>query len=250
MSILLGICNYNIDNYYLNCNDKNIVIKEIKDVFIELDINVIFIKNNLKEIIWIRDIFVPIDNLYLKCNLTTNSTMKTDRSFEFNFIKHFLKKEKQIIEIPPNISFEGGDIIQEQNYIFVGIGMRTDIQIISILQQLFPQKNIIPIHHTALHLDCCFCILNNTLIFYDSKYIKNLELPSFFTIYDISSIVDSGKYMATNFVQVGNNLIMSKIKKNATFRKILRSFGFNIKLVNTQNIWKEGGSIRCLTQWL
>ena len=29
MSILLGICNYNIDNYYLNCNEKNIVIKEI-----------------------------------------------------------------------------------------------------------------------------------------------------------------------------------------------------------------------------
>ena len=43
---------------------------------------------------------------------------------------------------------------------------------------------------------------------------------------------------------------MSKIKKNATFRKMLRSFGFNIKLVNTQNIWKEGGSIRCLIQWL
>jgi hypothetical protein len=23
MSILLGICNYNINNYHINCNDKN-----------------------------------------------------------------------------------------------------------------------------------------------------------------------------------------------------------------------------------
>ena len=250
MSILLGICNYNINNYHINCNDKNIVIKDIGDVFIQLGINVIHVENKLKEIIWIRDIYVPIDNLYLKCNLTKNSTMNTDRSIEFNYLKPFLKKNKQIIEIPLNISFEGGDIIQEQNYIFVGIGMRTNIQIVSILKELFPQKIIIPIHHTALHLDCCFCILNNTLIFYDSKYIENIELPNVFKIYDISSIADSGKYMATNFVQVGNTLIMSKIKKNATFRKILRSFGFNIVLINTQNIWKEGGSIRCLTQWL
>jgi N-dimethylarginine dimethylaminohydrolase len=250
MSILLGNCNSNIDNYYLNCGIKQIVIQEIINAFNKLGTYVIQVQTNLDEVIWIRDIYVPIDNIYLKCNLTKNSTMNTDRSIEYDYIKKFLNTEKKIIEIPDNILFEGGDIIQEGNYMFVGISSRTNIQIVTILKDLFPNKNIIPIHHTALHLDCCFCILDNKLVFYDSKYIENISLPNKFTIFDIASIVDSGKYMATNFVQVGNTLIMSKIKKNAIFRKILRDIGYKIILINTQNIWKEGGSIRCLTQWL
>jgi len=250
MSILLGNCNSNIDNCYVNCNSKQIVIQDINNAFVTLGIHVIQVNINLDEVIWMRDLYVPIDNIYLKCNLTKNSTMNTDRSIEFDYIKKYLNSEKKIIEISSNILFEGGDIIQEGNYIFVGISSRTNIQIVPILQELFPKKNIIAIHHKALHLDCCFSILDNTLIFYDSKYIDKLSLPNKFKIFDISLIADSGKYMATNFVQVGNTLIMSKIKKNATFRKILRDIGYKIILINTQNIWKEGGSIRCLTQWL
>jgi N-dimethylarginine dimethylaminohydrolase len=249
MNILLGNCNFNIDDYFVNCNDKKIVINDIKESFKSLSVNVYQVDININEIIWIRDIYVPIDNIYLKCNLTKNSTMNTDRSIEFDYIKSFLNIDKKIVEIPYNISFEGGDFIQYKNYIFIGIGRRTNKQIISVLQQLFPQKNIIGIYHTALHLDCCLCVLDN-IIFYDSKYIEHITLPHIFKLFDISSIVDSGKYMATNLVQVGNTLIMSKIKKNATFRKILRSIGYHIILINTRNIWKEGGSIRCLTQWI
>jgi len=250
MSILLGNCNSNIDNYYLNCTIKQSVIQDIINAFISLGIHVIQVKINIDEIIWMRDLYVPIDNIYLRCNLTKNSTMNTDRTIEFDYIKNYLNSEKTIIEIPHNILFEGGDIIQEGNYIFVGISSRTNIQIVAILKELFPKKNIIVIHHKALHLDCCFCILDNKLVFYDSKYIETISIPNKFTIFDIASIVDSGKYMATNFVQVGNTLIMSKIKKNESFRKILRDIGYKIILINTQNIWKEGGSIRCLTQWL
>jgi N-dimethylarginine dimethylaminohydrolase len=133
--------------------------------------------------------------------------------------------------------FEGGDFIQIKNYIFIGIGSRTTIK-------------IVPIHHTGLHLDCCLCIVGKR-IFYDGKYIENItSIPNRFKIVDIASIVDSGKYMATNFLQVGNTLIMSGIKKNKRFRQMLRNIGYKIILVDTRNIWKEGGSIRCLTQWL
>jgi hypothetical protein len=36
MSILLGDCNINIDNYYLTCNDKKYVIKNIANAFTRL----------------------------------------------------------------------------------------------------------------------------------------------------------------------------------------------------------------------
>lgn len=251
MSILVGDCNVNIDGYYLTCNDKKVVIKDIRNILCRLDIKVITSKQRtLYEIIWIRDIYVPIDNVYLKCNLTTKDTMNQDRSGEFKYIKPNLYNDKKIIRIPSNISFEGGDFIQIKNYIFIGIGSRTTIKIVPILKKLFPNKKIVPIHHTGLHLDCCLCIVGNR-IFYDGKYIENItSIPNRFKIVDISSIVDSGKYMATNFLQVGNTLIMSGIKKNKKFRQILRNIGYKIILVNTRGIWKEGGSIRCLTQWL
>ncbi len=176
--------------------------------------------------------------------------MNRDRSDEFKYIKPNLYKDKKIIRIPSNILFEGGDFIQIKNYIFIGIGSRTTIKIVPILKKLFPNKKIVPIHHTGLHLDCCLCIVGKR-IFYDGKYIENItSIPNRFKIVDIASIVDSGKYMATNFLQVGNTLIMSGIKKNKRFRQMLRNIGYKIILVDTRNIWKEGGSIRCLTQWL
>lgn len=250
MSILLGDCNINIDNYYLTCNDKKYVIKNIANAFTRLGVNVIKVKQHTDdEIIWIRDTYVPIDDVYLKCNLTIKDTMNQDRSGEFKYIKPNLYNDKKIIRIPSNISFEGGDFIQFKNYIFVGIGSRTTIKIVPILKKLFPNKKLVPIHHTALHLDCCLCILGKR-VFYDSKYIENIKVPKYFKIIDIASIVDSGKYMATNLVQVGNTLIMSETKKNKSFRQMLRNIGYKIIVVDTRNIWKEGGSIRCLTQWL
>lgn len=255
MSILVGNCSTNIDNYILTCRDKKMVIKEIMDALTKIGIrpiqvDLVDVDTSENEILWIRDIFVPIDNVYLKCNLTKKSTMNTDRRNEFDSIQSYLDNSKKIIQIPQHISFEGGDLIQYKNYIFIGIGKRTGAGIVDKLKKYFPNKHIIAVNHSALHLDCCMCVLDNDMVFYDSKYIENIRIPALFRVYDISNIVDSGKYMATNFIQFGNILIMSDIKKNAAFRKMLRSLGYKIILVNTRQIWKEGGDIRCLTQWL
>ena len=236
MSILVGNCNSNIDNYLLTCADKKCVIQDMIDAFTKIGIHVVQANTSESEIIWIRDIFVPIDNVYLKCNLTKKSKMNRDRSIEFDSIQPYLDKDKKIIEIPANISFEGGDIIEYKNYIFIGIGGRTDIEIVEKLKKHFPNKNIISIHHTSLHLDCCLCVLDNDIVFYDSKYISNIRIPAIFRVYDISNIADTGKYMATNFVRFGNTLIMCNIKNNATFRKILRQLGYKIVLINTREI--------------
>lgn len=257
MSILLGNCNDNIENHYVDCAGKQRVIKDIRSALHRLGVKFDTVRkikngdnNSNNEILWIRDIFVPVDNIYIKCNLTKNSTMNTDRSKEFEHIHPYLDTNKPVVKMPNSIPFEGGDFIECDNYLFVGIGQRTSIQIVDRLKRLFPNKGIIPIHHSALHLDCCFCALQNKTVFYDSKYIQKIELPRLFTCYDISPIADSGKYLATNFIQVGNTLVMSNTKQNATFRKILRKLGYSLVLINIGDLWKEGGGIRCLTQWL
>jgi N-dimethylarginine dimethylaminohydrolase len=261
MKILLGNCISNSDNYKLDYTQKQLVIKRISNAFKKHNITVKQIKkstikdNSLDELIWMRDIFIPIDNKYIIGNLTKKSSMGDNRSNEFKYVVPYLQKRKVKYYLPKNIKLEGGDIIQYNDFIFVGIGKRTNKDGYELIKNTFKNKIVIPIKHTALHLDCVFCVLDNGLTFYDSKYISNtktysINIPSCFALYDISDIVDSGKYLATNFVQVGNSIIISNTPQNKPFRDILEKLGYNLEIVDTENIWKEGGSIRCLTQWM
>ena len=89
-TILLGNCNYNIKSYFLECNKKKLVIKRLNTAFKKCGVNVAKIKPNdiakYDELIWMRDIFIPIDNKYLIGNLTNKSTKGTDRPKEHLFI--------------------------------------------------------------------------------------------------------------------------------------------------------------------
>lgn len=264
MSILLGNCNKNTDTFKLSCKEKQLVLKRISRAFRKYNIDVQRVETDKNEIIWIRDIYIPIDNTYVIGNLTRKSTMNNNRINEFKELENILCKSVNkneninIIKPPRNVKLEGGDIIQYNDYIFVGNNKRTNKDGYEYLKNTFKNKKVILIEHTALHLDCVFCILDNGVIFYDSKYIKKLKIPKKFQdkenfrINDISSIVDSGKFLATNFVQIPNTktLIISNIKENEPFRNILENMGYNLELVKTENIYLEGGSIRCLTQWL
>ena len=180
--------------------------------------------------------------------------MGTDRSKEHLFIEPYLNTKQKKIYPPMNVKLEGGDIIQYDDFIFVGISDRTNKAGCNFIKKTFKNKTVIPIKHSALHLDCTFCVLDTGLIFYDSKYISNIsdvmKLPKQFITYDICNIADSGKYLTTNFVQINENIIISNTPENKSFRDILSGLGYNLEIVNTEDFWREGGSIRCLTQWL
>lgn len=268
MSILLGNSNKNTDNYKLTCKEILLVLKRIARAFKKHNINVERVNTDKNQILWIRDIYIPIDNTYVIGNLTRKNTMNNNcineyKELENNLLNSINKNKNEnknisIVKPPRNVKLEGGDIIQYYDYIFVGIGKRTNRNAYEYLKTIFKNKKFILIEHTALHLDCVFCILDNGVIFYDSKYIQKLKIPKrfqdkeHFRINDISEIVDSGKFLATNFVQIPKTktLIMSNIKENEPFRNILENMGYYLELVKTENIYLKGGSIRCLTQWL
>jgi N-dimethylarginine dimethylaminohydrolase len=258
MSILLGNCNKNTDTFKLSCKEKQLVLKRISRAFKKYNIDVQRVETDKNQVLWIRDIYIPIDNTYVIGNLTKKSTMNNNRINEFKELENILHKSVNIIKPPRNVKLEGGDIIQYNDYIFVGNNKRTNKEGYEYLKNTFKNKKVILVEHTAVHLDCVFCILESGVIFYDSKYIKKLKIPKKiqdkekFIINDISSIVDSGKFLATNFVQIPNTktLIISNIKENKLFRDILENMGYNLEIVKTENIYLEGGSIRCLTQWL
>ena len=56
--------------------------------------------------------------------------------------------------------------------------------------------------------------------------------------------------LGTNLLIIGNNIITIDIKKFYKFYDFLKTMGFNVILIPFFNLWKDGGGIRCLTQWI
>tara|TARA_B110000259_G_scaffold131401_1_gene148253 strand:- start:6263 stop:7006 length:744 start_codon:yes stop_codon:yes gene_type:complete len=247
MSILLG-------NPYIDkiCSKKTFtssfvkkrILNDLKKILENLGINVIQIENNiLCNVLWMRDIFFKIDNKIFLSNLNK------ERHHETNLVVEYLKK---YIEIPQHINIEGGDIIQDKNTIFIGINERTNIAAYNYLKKMFPKKNVIKINHTALHLDCCFTVLNKN-IFYSKTYINSLpnNLKNHYTISTIEDILDDiDPNNALNLLIIDKNIITTDTPEFEPFRIKLNNIGYNVFTIKYNNLLEDGGGIRCLTQYL
>lgn len=247
MSILLGNCLYG--NNISSCEEKDSIIIQISNVLKKLDIEPVFLKSK-RDIIWIRDIFVIIDNVCFICNLTQRDTIGNNRKNEYKALLQYLNTQFVLKFIPKNIMIEGGDIIQDGNNIFLGIGKRTNMAAYNYLKTHFSNKNIYPIKHNSLHLDCVFTVLNDNNILINKAYIENQVSINTYTIYDVSSSVSTDNPISLNFLLIGNNILCSDLIESEKLLDILYSMNYRVWPIKTHNLWKEGGGIRCMTQWL
>jgi N-dimethylarginine dimethylaminohydrolase len=232
-------------NYIVNERKINECLNNIAEAFKSQGIQVynIYIDYGFCNLLWIRDMFVNINNQILICKCTQDSTENVDRSNEYKIIKQIFPKS---IVCPYKL--EGGDIIETKDALFCGIGIRTNYQGSKFIKN-YTKKRIINIKHSALHLDCCFMVLDK-LVFYSKKYIK--KLPKF--IYDNYKIIIlenliSDTNLSTNIVRIKNTLLISNNRKFYNLREYLKHIGYKLIEINTDTIMKFGGSIRCASQW-
>ena len=227
-----------------NIIEKN-VLKEIKEIMEKMGIKVIqptLIKElDIEESLWVRDSSIVIGKQFILMQL------QDERKLEYKTVDI----NKNITQKNTKIKIEGGDIIQMKNIIFIGINKRTNIYGYRWLKNVFPNKRIIKINHTALHLDCCFSILPNKMILYSNKYIT--DLPSFcyknFNCINVDNMIVGDTNLSTNFLFLDKNTILVDNQyRFKNIRKLLKKLDFEIIIVNLQKMWKYGGSIRCLTQ--
>lgn len=250
MSIIIGSSKRNVKNNSLSFVSKQKIIDDLENKIKSLGVDVIKTQHNVDEVLWLRDIFVIIDNTCIICNLTSNDSIGKDRRTEYLSIDRDLFSDYKIVCLPSDVKLEGGDIIQNKDDIFIGIGERTNEEAVDYLQYLFPMKNIIPVIHTDMHLDCVLSVVSpNTILFSGKRtYIEHSENIKKYTLHNIDDETDG--ILVTNFLIVGNNVIHSKRKQNKKVIYILRSMGYTIHFVDIEDLWKEGGGIRCMTQWV
>ena len=250
MSIIIGSSKRNIENNLLSFSSKQRIIDDLGHKIKSLGVDVIITEHNMDEILWLRDIFVIIDNKCIICNLTKKDSIGKNRSTEYLSIINKLFHKYMIVYLPNDIKIEGGDIIQNGDDIFIGVGERTNEEAVEYLQYLFPMKNIISIIHTDMHLDCVLSIVKSNTILYSKKraYIKHNDYMKKYTLHNIDDETDG--ILVTNFLIIGNNIIHSNRKENKTVLNILKTVGYSIHYIDIDALWKEGGGIRCMTQWI
>jgi N-dimethylarginine dimethylaminohydrolase len=216
--------------------------------------------------IFTRDIGFVIDDKFIKSNILP------DRENEFQAIEDILSQfDKSKIYYPPEeVHIEGGDVMPWGDYIFVGtyrrpdypdyITARTNAAAIDFLQQVFPNKKVIPFDlkksntdpkENALHLDCVFQPLGKgkAIIhkdgFLDEDQYKFLEkLFGKENLFQISK--DEMYDMYSNVFSISPEVVVSE-KNNKRLNDWLRKEGFTVEEVPYSEISKQEGLLRCST---
>tara|TARA_B100001758_G_scaffold238798_1_gene242376 strand:+ start:5834 stop:6649 length:816 start_codon:yes stop_codon:yes gene_type:complete len=251
---------YNKNKCKNNNRFKNLdtILNNIKIILTKLNINVIqpieTINNDICRSLWMRDNFINIDNnLYL----LTMSDSKRNPNSELKPLylnEHPIHNIVDNDKILKNIYVDGGDIIQYNDNIFIGIGMRTNNKAYKWFKNKFKNKNVFKINHKALHLDCCFCMLKNNVIIYSKKYIKKFpsKLKNKYRVFYVEDYIkkNTDPNLATNILIINNYIIVADLNKFNKFYDFLSTFGYKIIKIPFYNLWKDGGGIRCLTQWI
>ena len=250
--------------------EKSDLVKELKSYKKSLVLNGVDVYEldnvpNCNQI-FARDIGFVIEDYFFISNILPL------RIKEINGLNSIIKKidNSKIIKLDSNIHIEGGDIILDNDYIFIGyynkddyerhITARTNLNAVKFLQEKFSNKKIKAFElrksitdpsKNALHLDCCFQPLGDSLAVISKGGFANLkDYEWLINYYGEENVLDlSNKEMSLmmcNFLSISKNEVISDIR----FTKLntwLKSKKIKTIEINLKETSKQGGLFRCAT---
>ncbi|MEK4201203.1 dimethylarginine dimethylaminohydrolase family protein [Cytobacillus sp. FSL K6-0265] len=144
---------------------------------------------------------------------------------------------------------EGGDVIIDQDTVYIGQSDRSDTVGIHYLQSKLPHMKVLPVPFTKsfLHLDCIFNVLSPTeALLYPGQMDEKVE-EYLYSRYDIIEVSKEEQFtLGTNVLSVGNRQVFSQ-PINTQVNRALSQRGFEVIEVNISEIIKSGGAFRCCT---
>ena len=214
--------------------------------------------------IFVRDLGFIIDNKFFI------SSILPDREFEIQGLKKILKQIKNIVKLPKNAHIEGGDVVLDEDHIFIGyygqkdyknqITARTNKKAIKIIRKFFPNTKTIPLEiiksprfptQNALHLDCCFQPVSQNKAVICMEAFKNpLELNYLVSLYGLENIfqitLKEMSKLYSNFFSIDKDTVISD-KRFHRLNRWFQKVGVNVEKINFSEISKLGGLFRCST---
>lgn len=201
------------------------------------------VKKSLPEQVFTRDTgFVIGGKLFI------SSMAENIRKGETAILKKWLKDHNIYYRQLPS-KMEGGDIIVEEDTLWIGMSDRTSHQTIKSLKKELPDYtiNTVELDSNVLHLDCVFNTVDrDTAIVYPPAINPDSYrlLRRKFDLIEVTS--DEQFHMGPNVLSIGNKTVIS-LPENKQLNRKLRSSGFHVREIPFSEIIKSGGSFRCCT---
>ena len=184
---------------------------------------------------FVEDTTVVFDHAALAC-----PNKEKSRRGEGASIHKEIKKYRTIKTLPHSVTLDGGDVLNTEEKIFVGISKRTNMEAVDALAK-FTKKPVVPVEVLfGLHLKTSVSYLGNNILVLDSSSISATPLNGF-------KWIEAGKpnCYAANCLAIGNKVLMSK-RSNEVADKIHKE-GFTILQLDISEFEKADGGLTCLS---
>jgi N-dimethylarginine dimethylaminohydrolase len=208
-------------------------------------VNVIQLRpdENLNEQVFTRDIGFTVDRYLFVSNME-----KDLRKPETERLKQWLRDQEIPYQQLTAAPIEGGDVIVDEQTLWIGISDRTNKDAAKELQEKLPdfEVNQIPIREDVLHLDCTFNLLNSeTALIYKDGIRDKQVLQKLENRYELIEVTKEEQFqMGTNVLSIGGHKVIS-LPENSRINTTLKEKGFHVIEVPFSEIIKSGGSFRC-----
>jgi dimethylargininase len=181
---------------------------------------------------FVEDTTVVFDHIALAC-----PNKEKSRRGEGPSIHKEIKKHITIKSLPPSVTLDGGDVLNTEEKIFVGISSRTNLTAVNSLAK-FTTKPVIPVKVIrGLHLKTSVSYLGNNIIVLDPSSIETTSLRTF-------KWIETSGY-AANCLAIGNIVLISKGCTEEADK--IRLKGFKTLQVDISEFEKADGGLTCLS---
>ncbi len=185
--------------------------------------------------VFIEDNAVILEGRAVLCSMKAAS-----RTNEVSFLADTLQSRVPVMRLQPPVFIDGGDVLQTDDTVFVGLSQRTGTEAVEALQSLTP-KPVIPVPvKTGLHLKTSVSFLGNKVLVIRPGCVEADCFKKFEWIE-----VDKDEAYAANCLAVGDSVILP-----AGFPKLEQRIGqqgFRTLPVAMTEFQKADGGITCLS---
>ena len=223
----------NFINVERACSQHDFYVSALKETGIEV---VIFPAiEEFPDAPFVEDTTVVFDHVAVAC-----PNKEKSRQGEGASIHAKIKKYRRIETLPKFATLDGGDVLDTEEQLFVGISSRTNLQAADALAK-FASKPVVPIEVIhGLHLKTVATYLGKNILVLDPSSLKTNALGELKWI----EAGESDRY-AANCLAIGNTILMTEGSKNVASK--IRKEGFKTIELDMSEFEKANGGPTCLS---
>lgn len=202
--------------------------------------------------IFARDIAFVIGDTLVRANMKLENRQK-----ETMAIDHLTSLMENVVTPPADALIEGGDVLLWNDYVFVGLGTRTNEAGCKFLSKMFPNKRVVGLSTVVsedpfkniVHLDCAFQPVGEkyAILFEDGFSSRPDVIFDLFGEQNLIKVSSEEMYnMFTNVFSIAPDLVVIEHGFSRLIKELEKK-GVETLPIEYSNVAKLGGMLRCST---